>query len=125
MIFYLLAVVLGFALLVWSADRFVDGAASTAKHLGMPSLLIGILIVGFGTSAPEMVVSAIAAYEGNSGLALGNAIGSNIVNIALILGVTAIVSPIMVNSKIVKKEIPLLLLIVLLYNTPRKLNNFL
>ena len=114
MIFYLLAIVLGFALLVWSADRFVDGAASTAKHLGMPSLLIGILIVGFGTSAPEMVVSAIAAYEGNSGLALGNAIGSNIVNIALILGVTAIVSPIMVNSKIVKKEIPLLLLIVLL-----------
>ena len=114
MIFYLLAVVLGFALLVWSADRFVDGAASTAKHLGMPSLLIGILIVGFGTSAPEMVVSAIAAYEGNAGLALGNAIGSNIVNIALILGVTAIVSPIMVNSKIVKKEIPLLLLIVFL-----------
>ncbi len=115
MIFYLLAVVLGFALLVWSADRFLtDGAASTAKHLGMPSLLIGILIVGFGTSAPEMVVSAIAAYEGNAGLALGNAIGSNIVNIALILGVTAIVSPIMVNSKIVKKEIPLLLLIVLL-----------
>src|SRR5574344_1580969 len=114
MIFYVLAVVLGFAFLVWSADRFVDGAASTAKHLGMPSLLIGILIVGFGTSAPEMVVSAIAAYEGNAGLALGNAIGSNIVNIALILGVTAIVSPIMVNSKIVKKEIPLLLLIVLL-----------
>ena len=113
MIFYLLAVVLGFALLVWSADRFVDGAASTAKHLGMPSLLIGILIVGFGTSAPEMVVSAIAAYEGNPALALGNAIGSNIVNIALILGVTAIVAPIIVNSKIVKKEIPLLLLIVL------------
>ncbi|RXJ96652.1 calcium/sodium antiporter [Arcobacter sp. AHV-9/2010] len=113
MTFYLLAIVLGFALLVWSADRFVDGAASTAKHLGMPSLLIGILIVGFGTSAPEMVVSAIAAYEGNPALALGNAIGSNIVNIALILGVTAVVSPIMVNSKIVKKEIPLLLLIVL------------
>ena len=113
MIFYLLAIVLGFALLVWSADRFVDGAASTAKHLGMPSLLIGILIVGFGTSAPEMVVSAIAAYEGNPALALGNAIGSNIVNIALILGITAIVAPIAVNSKIVKKEIPLLLLIVL------------
>ena len=113
MIFYLPAIVLGFALLVWSADRFVDGAASTAKHLGMPSLLIGILIVGFGTSAPEMVVSAIAAYEGNPGLALGNAIGSNIVNIALILGITAIVAPIAVNSKIVKKEIPLLLLIVL------------
>lgn len=112
MILYLLAIVAGFAILVWSADKFVDGAASTAKHLGMPTLLIGILIVGFGTSAPEMVVSAIAAMEGNPGLALGNAIGSNIVNIALILGVTAVVSPIVVNSNIVKKEIPLLLLIV-------------
>lgn len=113
MILYLLAIIAGFVILVWSADKFVEGAASTAKHLGMPSLLIGILIVGFGTSAPEMVVSAIAAMEGNPALALGNALGSNIVNIALILGVTAIVTPITVNSKIVKKEIPLLLLIVL------------
>jgi cation:H+ antiporter len=104
----------GFALLVWSADKFVEGAAATAKHLGMPTLLIGILIVGFGTSAPEMVVSAIAAYEGNPALALGNALGSNIVNIALILGVTALVAPIAVHSKIVKKEIPLLILIVLI-----------
>lgn len=113
MILYGLAIILGFALLVWSADRFVEGAASTAKHLGMPSLLIGILIVGFGTSAPEMVVSAIAAYEGNPALALGNALGSNIVNIALILGITALVTPIAVHSKIVKKELPLLLFIVL------------
>ena len=113
MVLYLAAIIAGFVILVWSADKFVEGAASTAKHLGMPSLLIGILIVGFGTSAPEMVVSAIAAMEGNPTLALGNALGSNIVNIALILGVTAIVAPITVNSKIVKKEIPLLLLIVL------------
>lgn len=113
MFLYLAAIIAGFVILVWSADKFVEGAASTAKHLGMPSLLIGILIVGFGTSAPEMVVSAIAAMEGNPALALGNAIGSNIVNIALILGITAIVAPITVNSKIVKKEIPLLLLIVL------------
>lgn len=113
MFLFLGAIIAGFAILVWSADKFVEGAASTAKHLGMPSLLIGILIVGFGTSAPEMVVSAIAAMEGNPALALGNAIGSNIVNIALILGITAIVAPITVNSKIVKKEIPLLLLIVL------------
>lgn len=112
MILYLLAIIAGFGILVWSADKFVEGAAATAKHLGMPSLLIGILIVGFGTSAPEMVVSAIAAMEGNAGLALGNAIGSNIVNIALILGITAIVSPIVVNSNIVKKEMPLLLFIV-------------
>ena len=113
MVLYLAAIIAGFVILVWSADKFVEGAASTAKHLGMPSLLIGILIVGFGTSAPEMVVSANAAMEGNPALALGNALGSNIVNIALILGVTAIVAPITVNSKIVKKEIPLLLLIVL------------
>lgn len=113
MVLYLAAIIAGFVILVWSADKFVEGAASSAKHLGMPSLLIGILIVGFGTSAPEMVVSAIAAMEGNPTLALGNALGSNIVNIALILGITAIVAPITVNSKIVKKEIPLLLLIVL------------
>ncbi len=112
MILFSLAIIFGFILLVWSADRFVEGAASTAKHLGMPTLLIGILIVGFGTSAPEMVVSAIAAMEGNPALALGNALGSNIVNIALILGVTAIVAPIAVHSKIVKKELPLLILIV-------------
>lgn len=113
MFLFSLAIVFGFALLVWSADRFVEGAAATAKHLGMPTLLIGVLIVGFGTSAPEMVVSAIAAMEGNPALALGNALGSNIVNVALILGVTAIVAPIAVHSKIVKKELPLLLFIVL------------
>lgn len=114
MALFFAAIIVGFVLLVWSADKFVDGASSTAKHLGMPTLLIGILIVGFGTSAPEMVVSAIAAMEGNSGLALGNAIGSNIVNIALILGLTALISPIAVHSKIVKKELPLLLAIVMM-----------
>ncbi len=109
-----LSIIAGFALLVWSADRFVDGASATAKHFGMSPLLIGMLIVGFGTSAPEMVVSAIAAMEGNPSLALGNAYGSNIVNIALILGVTAIITPIAVHSKIVKKELPLLLGLILL-----------
>jgi cation:H+ antiporter len=114
MILSLLAIIVGFVLLVWSADKFVDGASSTAKHLGMPSLLIGMVIVGFGTSAPEMVVSAMAAMDGNPGLALGNAIGSNIVNTALILGVTALIAPIAVNSKIIKKEIPILILIVII-----------
>jgi len=114
MFLFLTAIIIGFTLLVWSADKFVDGAAATAKHLGMPSLLIGVLIVGFGTSAPEMVVSAIAAYEGNPALALGNGIGSNIVNIALILGLTALIVPIRVHSKIIKKELPLLFAIVLL-----------
>jgi cation:H+ antiporter len=106
-----LAVLGGFVLLIWSADRFVEGAAATAKHAGMPSLLIGIVIVGFGTSAPEMVVSAMAALDGNPALALGNALGSNIVNTGLILGITALVAPIVVHSNIVRRELPLLLLI--------------
>ena len=114
MFLFSVAIVVGLALLVWSADRFVDGAAATAKHLGMPSLLIGILVVGFGTSAPEMVVSAIAALDGKPSLALGNAIGSNITNIALILGVTALIAPIIVHSQIVRKELPLLIIITLL-----------
>ncbi|MCZ4368868.1 sodium:calcium antiporter, partial [Sulfitobacter dubius] len=86
------------ALLVWSADRFVDGAAASANHAGMPPLLVGMLVVGFGTSAPEMIVSMMAAMDGNSPLALGNALGSNIVNITLILGMTAIIAPIAVHS---------------------------
>ncbi|WP_078119494.1 calcium/sodium antiporter [Thiosocius teredinicola] len=109
-----LAIAAGFALLIWSADRFVEGAAATAKHAGMPSLLIGMVIVGFGTSAPEMVVSAMAALDGNPDLAIGNAVGSNIVNTGLILGVTALIAPIAVNSNIVRRELPLLLAISLL-----------
>lgn len=103
-----LALVLGLALLVWSADRFVEGAASTARYFGMPSLLIGMVIVGFGTSAPEMVVSALSASQGNPGIALGNAYGSNITNIGLILGLTAVISPISVHSQVLHKELPVL-----------------
>jgi cation:H+ antiporter len=106
-----IAVIFGLALLVWSADRFVEGAASTARHFGMPPLLIGMVIVGFGTSAPEIVVSAISASQGNPGIALGNAYGSNITNIALILGVTALISPIAVHSQVLRKELPILTLI--------------
>ncbi len=102
------AVIVGLIILVWSADRFVDGAVSTASHLGMPPLLIGMVIIGFGTSAPEMVVSALAASQGSPGLALGNAYGSNITNIALILGLTAILSPIAVHSQVLRKELPIL-----------------
>ena len=101
--------IVGLALLVWSADRFVEGAASAARHFGMPALLIGMVIVGFGTSAPEMVVSAIAAAQGNPGIALGNAYGSNITNIALILGLTALLKPITVQSQVLRKELPVLL----------------
>jgi cation:H+ antiporter len=104
----LLSIAFGLALLVWSADRFVEGASSTARHLGMPPLLIGMVIVGFGTSAPEMVVSAISASQGNPGIALGNAYGSNIANIALILGLSALLSPIAVHSEMLRRELPVL-----------------
>ena len=107
------ALFLGFALILWSADRFVEGAASTARYFGMPPLLIGMLIVGFGTSAPEIIVSSLAALQGNAGLALGNAFGSNITNIALILGLTAVISPIAVHSEILRKELPILTLVTL------------
>ena len=103
-----LAIAFGLALLVWSADRFVEGSASIARHIGLPPLLIGMVIVGFGTSAPEMVVSALAASQGNPGIALGNAYGSNITNIALILGLTALISPIAVHSQVLRKELPIL-----------------
>ncbi|MFW6021295.1 MAG: calcium/sodium antiporter [Guyparkeria sp.] len=104
-----LAVLVGLVLLVWSADRFVDGAAATARHLGMSPLLIGMVIIGFGTSAPEMVVSVTAAIDGSPGIALGNAYGSNIANIALILGLTAVIAPIAFHSQVVRREMPILL----------------
>jgi cation:H+ antiporter len=103
-----LALVFGLALLIWSADRFVDGAAATARHYGMPALLIGMVVVGFGTSMPEMIVSAISSLQGNPGIALGNAYGSNITNIGLILGLTAVLSPIAVHSQVLRKELPIL-----------------
>ena len=109
-----IAILFGLALLAWSADKFVDGASSTAQHLGMSPLLIGMLIIGFGTSAPEMVVSAMAALDGSPNLALGNAYGSNIANIALVLGLAAVIAPIAVSSRIIRREIPLLVLVLLL-----------
>lgn len=109
-----LAIVVGLGLLVWSADRFVEGAASTARYFGMPPLLVGMVIVGMGTSAPEMTVSVLAASQGSPGIALGNAYGSNITNIALILGLTALISPIMVHPQVVRKELPILMGVTLL-----------
>lgn len=104
-----LAILAGLLLLVWSADRFVAGASATARHFAVPPLLVGMLVVGFGTSAPEMVVSVLAASQGNPGLALGNAWGSNIVNMALILGVTALLAPVLVQSVVLRKELPILM----------------
>ncbi len=108
------AIIAGLVLLVWSADKFVEGAAATAKHLGMPTLLIGMVIIGFGTSAPELAVSAMAAADGNPGLALGNGYGSNITNIALIVGLTAVIAPIAVHSQVIRKELPLLMVLTLI-----------
>jgi cation:H+ antiporter len=105
------AILFGLILLVWSADRFVFGAAATARKLGMSPLLIGMTIVSIGTSAPEIFVSATAALEGAGALAIGNAIGSNIANIGLVLGVTALVSPIPIPKALIKRELPILLLV--------------
>ena len=109
----LLMIFLGLIMLVWSADIFVEGAASIARHFGMSPLLIGMIVVGFGTSSPELSVSALSALQGNPGIALGNAYGSNITNIALILGLTAIISPIAVHSQIIRRELPILLAVTL------------
>jgi len=105
----IVAILLGFALLVWSADRFVYGAAAIANNLGVSTMVIGITIVGFGTSAPEMLISVFAAIDGNPGLAIGNAIGSNIANITLILGVTALIIPLAIHSRTLQHEFPLLM----------------
>lgn len=109
MLLPVIAIIAGFVMLAWSADRFVDGSAITARYFGMPPLLIGMVVVGFGTSAPEMVVSAMAASQGNPGIALGNAYGSNISNIGLILGLTALLRPVTVQSQVLRKELPILL----------------
>ncbi len=114
MLLPLIAILIGLGLLVWSADRFVGGSAAVARHFDMPPLLIGMVIVGFGTSAPEMSVSALSAMQGNPALALGNAYGSNIANIALILGLAALISPIAVHSDVLRKELPILTLVTLL-----------
>ena len=107
----IMAVAIGLAILVWSADVFIDGAVVLANKLNVPSFLIGVVILGIGTSAPEMIVSMLAALEGSPELALGNAYGSNIVNIALVLGATVLISPIIIRKSIINRDMPLLLLV--------------
>ncbi|RMH22378.1 MAG: calcium/sodium antiporter [Gammaproteobacteria bacterium] len=111
MIPYCLAILTGFVILTVSADRFVLGASALAKNLGVPTLLVGLVIVGFGTSAPEIIVSAMAAWQGNGYLSIGNALGSNITNIGLVLGLAVLATPMQVHSSLVKKEIPVLFLV--------------
>jgi cation:H+ antiporter len=109
-----LEVIAGLVLLIWGADRFVHGAASAARNFGVPPLLIGLTIVAFATSAPEILVSIVAAMRGEPGLAVGNAIGSNIVNVGLVLGCVAIVRPIQLRSATLRREMPALLAVTLL-----------
>lgn len=105
---------LGLAVLSWSADRFVYGASALAKNIGISPMMIGLTIVAMGSSAPEIVVSAIASANGNMNTAVGNVLGSNITNIALVLGATALVSPLVVRSLTLKREFPVLMIVTML-----------
>lgn len=111
---YSLEVIAGLLLLIWGADRFVHGAAATARNLGVAPLLIGLTVVAFATSAPEILVSIVAALRGEPGIAFGNAIGSNIANIGLVLGAVALVSPIELRSATLRREMSALLAVSLL-----------
>lgn len=111
MLLFIAAVIGGLVVLVWSADQFVAGAAGLARALGISTMIIGLTIVAFGTSAPEMLVSAMAASQDNSGLAVGNAVGSNIANMALVLGMTAAIAPLSVHSRTLSREFPLMLVV--------------
>lgn len=104
MVLATLGLIIGLAFLVYGADRFVIGAGSTARNIGISSLIIGLTIVGFATSAPEILVGSVAAWQGKTEMAIGNAIGSNITNIALVLGLTVAIYPISVNSKTLLRE---------------------
>jgi len=104
MIVNYLGILAGLALLVYGADRFVEGAAAIARYLGMPPLLIGLTIVGIATSAPEILVGVVAALEGKTEIAIGNAIGSNIANVGLVLGFTVMLMPVTITSPTLKRE---------------------
>jgi cation:H+ antiporter len=103
------AIILGFIGLIWSADRFVEGAAALAKNLGMTPIMIGLTIVSLGTSAPEIIVSISASLNHSGSLAVGNALGSNLANIGMVLGITALITPIPIASRILRRELPILL----------------
>ena len=111
MVVNILVLIISLVALVYAADYFVSGAVSIAKTIGVSSLVIGLTIVGLGTSAPEILVSVISSLQGNAGLAVGNALGSNIANIGMVLGITAIIAPIAMPSGIIKRELPILMVI--------------
>lgn len=107
------AILIGFIILVWSADLFVAGAAAIAENMGMSPILIGLTIVSMGTSAPEILVSINATLAGTGELAIGNAIGSNIANVGLVLGITVLIAPLPVHPNRLKREVPTLLAVTL------------
>jgi cation:H+ antiporter len=107
--FPIIVLIAGFMALVWSADKFLTGAASTASNLGVSKMFIGLTVVSVGTSAPEIFVALMASLSGNPTLAIGNAIGSNIANIGLVLGITAIVAPLPFSQTVLRAELPWLL----------------
>ncbi len=111
---FVIYMVCGLVLLVWGADRFVHGAAASARNMGIAPLLIGLTVVAFATSSPEILVSVVASLRGEPTLAIGNAIGSNIVNIGLVLGMTALIKPIKLESATLRREMPALLAVSLL-----------
>ncbi|KZN51190.1 calcium/sodium antiporter [Pseudoalteromonas luteoviolacea] len=111
MVLSFVILILGFIALVWSADRFVFGAAALAKNLGVPTLIVGLTIVAMGSSAPEMMVAAQAALSDKTDTAVGNAVGSNIANIFLVLGITSLLRPLAVGSGILRREMPLLVIV--------------
>ena len=113
MVIAAIAILVGFALLIWSADLFVAGAASIAENLGLSPIIIGLTIVSLGTSAPEVLVSITASLAGSGSLAIGNAIGSNIANIGMVLGITLLAAPLMVDRRCMRREVPTLLVVTL------------
>ena len=108
-----IAIIVGLGLLGWSANRFIEGASGLARSLDVSPMIIGLTIVAFGTSTPEMLVSAIAAWQGNSGIAIGTVVGSNIANMALVLAVAALITPLTVHSQTINREFPLMLFVML------------
>ena len=114
MLIQVIIFLIGLAVLSWAADKFVYGASALAKNIGVSPMMIGLTIVAMGSSAPEIVVSATASFAGNPDTAVGNAIGSNITNVALVLGITALIKPLLVSSTTLKRELPALLVVTLI-----------
>lgn len=109
-LFYL---VIGLLLITWSADKFTEGASAVASNFGVPPIIVGLTIVAIGTSAPEIAVSFVATFNGNPNIAIGNALGSNIANVALVLGITALVQPILVDSGVIRREFPVMFAVII------------